>query len=73
MNLIELSTKRNEMQQQQRSIIEDMEIPYSLAKEWIETERAYQIKLANIEAAKQASIIKQLLKENQDLQRGIRK
>ncbi|UNM95528.1 hypothetical protein MMG00_09875 [Ignatzschineria rhizosphaerae] len=72
MNIIELSAKRKEMQQHQRSIIGDIEIPYSLAKEWIETERAYQIKLANIESAKQASIIKQLSKENADLKKGIR-
>lgn len=72
MNLIEISAKRNEMQQQQRSIIGDMPIPYSLAKQWIETERAYQIKLANIEASKQASIIKDLSKEIADLKKGIR-
>ena len=72
MNLVELSAKRNEMQQQQRSIIGDMPVPYSLAMQWIETERAYQIKLANIESSKQASIIKQLSKENEDLKRGIR-
>lgn len=72
MDLLQISEKRNEMQKQQRSIIESMEIPYSLAKEWIETERAYQIKLANIEASKQASIIKELSKEIQDLKRGIR-
>jgi len=46
-------------------------IPAVLAKSWIETERAYQIKLANIESSKQASIIKQLSKENEDLKRGI--
>lgn len=72
MNLIEISAKRNEMQQQQRSIIGDMPVPYSLAKQWIETERAYQIKLANIEASKQASIIKDLSKEIADLKRGIK-
>lgn len=72
MNLVELSAKRNEMQQQQRSIIGDMPVPYSLAKQWIETERAYQIKLANIEATNQARIIKEQAKTIEDLRRGIR-
>lgn len=52
MNLLQISEKRNEMHKEQRSIIGDMPVPYSLAKQWIETERAYQIKLANIEASK---------------------
>ena len=60
------------MHKEQRSIIGDMPVPYSLAKQWIETERAYQIKLANIEASKQASIIKDLSKEIADLKRGIK-
>ncbi len=72
MNLIELSTKRNEMQKQQRSIIGDMEIPYSLAKEWIETERAYQIHLTNIEASKLGKIIKEQAEIIKDLRRGVK-
>lgn len=72
MNLLQISEKRNEMHKEQRSIIGDMPVPYSLAKQWIETERAYQIKLANIEASKQASIIKDLSKEIADLKRGVR-
>ena len=72
MTLIDISEKRNEMQKEQRSIIGDMPIPYSLAKEWIETEKAYQIKLANIESANQARIIKEQAKTIEDLRRGIR-
>ena len=72
MSLLEISEKRNEMQKQQRSIIGDMPIPYSLAKDWIETEKSYQIKLANIEAANQARIIKEQAKTIEDLRRGIR-
>lgn len=72
MNLLQISEKRSEMHKEQRSIIGDMPVPYSLAKQWIETERAYQIKLANIEASKQASIIKDLSKEIADLKKGIK-
>lgn len=72
MSLLEISEKRNEMQKQQRSIIGDMPIPYSLAKDWIETEKSYQIKLANIEATNQARIIKEQAKTIEDLRRGIR-
>lgn len=71
MSLLQISEKRNEMQKQQRSIIGELPIPYSLAKDWIETERAYQIKLANIEAAKQASIIKDLTKEIENLKKEL--
>lgn len=60
------------LHKEQRSIIGDIPVPYSLAKQWIETERAYQIKLANIEASKQANIIKDLTKEIADLKRGVR-
>lgn len=72
MSLLEIAEKRNEMQKQQRSIIGDMQIPYSLAKDWIETEKSYQIKLANIEATNQARIIKEQAKTIEDLRRGIR-
>lgn len=72
MQLLKLSERRNEMHQQQKSILDSMDVPYSLVKEWIETERNYQIHLANIEASKQARIIKELSKEIKYLKRGVK-
>lgn len=71
MDLLQISEERNKVQKQMKSIVGDMPVPYSLAQRWVETERAYQIKLANIEASKQASIIKDLSKEIADLKRGV--
>ena len=72
MDLLQISEERNEVQKQMKSIVGDMPVPYSLAQRWIETERAYQIKLANIEATNQARIIKEQAKTIEDLRRGIR-
>lgn len=72
MTLAEIAKERNEMQQQQKSMLDDMQIPWALAKKWLETEKAYQIKLANIESAKQCQIIKEQAKQIEDLKRGIK-
>ena len=72
MTLRELAERRNEMREKMQSIIGEMDIPYSLARHWVETERAYQIKMANIEASKQSKIIKQLSNEIRDLKMWIR-
>ncbi|UNM96054.1 hypothetical protein MMG00_12770 [Ignatzschineria rhizosphaerae] len=73
MKLLELTEKRKEMQIEinNRSTLADMPIPYALAVKWLETEREYQIHLANLEASKLAGIIKEQANIIKDLQRGI--
>lgn len=72
--LIKFAELRNNMKEQMKNYEEKagISVPYELVKHWLQTEREYQIHLANIEAAKQASIIKELSKEIQDLKRGVR-
>lgn len=72
MKLLQIAQERNEVQKQMQSMVGNMAVPFSLAERWVKTESAYQIKLANIESSKQASIIKSLTQEIEDLKRGVK-
>lgn len=73
--LMKFAEQRNSMKDQMKQYENksDIAIPYELVKHWLQTEKEYQIHLANIEAAKLYSIIKEKDRIIKDLERGVRK
>ncbi len=72
-SLVDITNERNEMREKLRNPIDDLQVPYAVAKRWIKTEQRYQIKLANMEASRLQGIIKEQAKEIEDLKRGIKR
>lgn len=73
--LIKFAELRNNMKEQMKNYEEKagISVPYELVKHWLQTEKEYQIHLANIEAAKLYSIIKEKDQIIRDLERGVRR